>query len=706
MGFHSLVNTQYFSEAAIAYKKNSGMYTKAPRGSREYYDFWELQDKRCLEGYKVGDLWIPGRYYFYLNFTPIWRVPDEKLQEAYRMNRSGIVYNLTSEKELSFPKFWEIDYEWWNFKHIAWYGGEFMGINSPGARHLCALKTRGAGFSYKEAADAIYNYNFIDGSKAYFFAGIEEYLTKDGILNKVNDMLTFLDTSSPYWAQNRQKKNTLMHQRASWLDELGREHGTLSEIIGVIVDDPNKTRGKRGRKIVFEEAGSFKRLKEALEISQASIKSGGFYVGQISVFGTGGEEGPGIEGLDEIYNNPEPWDMLAFPNIYDEGLEGTECGYFVPCWRANEAAFDENGNVDIELAINFDNTERAKKKKSKDPRALDRRKAEYPRNASEALMRMSFNMFNIAEIDAQMKRILSNATIQGYLRNGTMISGEKGAEFIPLPDALPILHYPHKNTDDLTGCVTVFEKPISVPYFNDEGLQVMGTPPNTYFIVVDPVYKEDAEDLTSLFCVKVWKQYNDIDPANMGLPIAWYTCRPRSLRAAYKILFLLADWYNCNIQSEIAGGGQGIIDYAREHKLLHKLEYDVSIDNKEVSLNDTKKNRSYFMNINDEKKLLGLRYYADWTMELRGASEDGHAIRNIHRQYDIAELREMRKYNDKRNADRISTSILAMFMLKKKALEIALADEVSSEINFFNRQLFTERPGTSANTLNGVTTAY
>lgn len=705
MGFHNLVNTTYFSEAASGYIKNNGVYTKAPRGSRDYYDFWELQDKRCLEGYQVGDLWITGRHYFYLNFTPIWRVPDEKLFEIQKLLAAGKLLNVTAEKELTFPKFWEIDYEWWNFKHIAWYGGSFMGINSPGGRHLCALKTRGAGFSYKEAADAIYNYNFIDGSKCYFFAGIEEYLTKDGILNKVSDMLTFLDSASPYWAQNRAKKATLMHQRASWVDELGKEHGTMSEIIGVIVDDPNKTRGKRGRKITFEEFGSFKKSKEALEICQGSIKSGSIYVGQISCFGTGGEEGPGIEGLDEVYNNPEAWDMLSFPNIYDEGLEGTECGYFVPCWRANEATFDGDGNIDVQLAIKLDNIERAKKKKSKDPRALDRRKAEYPRNASEALMRMSFNMYNIAAIDAQMKRILSSNVIQGYLRNGTLIPGEKGPEFILLPDANPILHYPHKNTDDLEGCVTVYEKPIVVPYITDEGEQIMGTPPNIYFITVDPVYKEDAEDLTSLMDIRVWKQYNDIDPANQGLPVAWFTSRPRTLRKAYEILFLLAEWYNCAVQSEIAGGGQAIVDYAREKKLLHKLEYEVSIDNKEVSLNDTKKNRSYFMNVSTDMKMVGLRYHADWTMEIRGLNENGFPIRNMDRIYDIAYLREMRKYNDKRNADRISSSIVAMYMLKKKALEQAMKEETEStrNNNFFGRQFF---GGGNQVVSNGVTTAY
>lgn len=702
MGFHSLVNTTYFSEAANDFWKNGENYTTAPRGSRDYYEYWEEQERRCLQGYQVGDLYITGRHYFYLNFTPIWRVPDDLLIAASNAAKHG--KTIVADKILTFPRFWEIDYEWWNFKHIAWFGGVFMGINSPGGRHLCCLKTRGAGFSYKEAADGVYNYIFLEGSKSYYFAGLEEYLIKDGILNKVQEMLDHINKHSPYWKLNRGKKNTLMHQKASYLDDVGQEISIGSEIFGVTIDNPNKTRGKRGRKIVFEEAGSFKNLKKALEISQGAIKSGSIYIGQISVFGTGGEEGPGIEGLDDIYTSPEAWDMLPFPNIYDEAMEATACGYFVPCYRANEATFDEDGNVDVELAIKLDNIERAKKEKSKDPRALDSRKAEYPRNASEALMRMSFNMYNIAEIDRQIKRISGNKTILGYLRHGTLIQGDNGPEFVPLANANPIIHYPHKNTDDLEGCLTIFEKPVQLPYFNEKGDKVQGTPDGLYFIVVDPVYKEDAEDLTSLFVIQVWKQYNTLDPSNQGLPIAWWVSRPRQLRNAYRMLFMMANFWNAPIQSEIAGGGQGIVDYAREQKLLHKLEYEISIDNREINIDETKKNRSYFMNMTTDVKMVGLRYHADWSMEVRGITEQGTPIINMNHLYDIGTLREMRKFNDKRNADRISCGVIAMYMLKKKALEVALGYDKEADVGFYNRRKFGY--GNSRSSGVGVTTAY
>lgn len=683
MGFHNLVNTAYFSEAARDFKENGGRYTKAPIGSRAYHEYWDLHEGRCKEGYSVGGLWIPGRYYHYLNFAPIMKIDDKIALKAFEERRgagkNGKVAKLTAERIMDFPRFWEIDYEWYNFKHIAWHGGEFMGIHSPGGKHMCCGKTRGAGFSYKEAQDGVYNYTFIPQSTSYYFASIEQYLTTDGILSKVRPMLDFANDYIPEWKQNRQKKNTMMHMRASYVDAQGVERGNMGEIIGVVVDDPNKTRGKRGRKITFEESGSFKNLKSALSISMGSIKDGDINVGQISLFGTGGEEGPSIEGLEDIFQDPETFDMLAFPNIYEKGYEDTTCGYFVPAYRADNAFIDADGNCDIVGAIAKQQENRKKKKKSKDPKELDRYKAEYPLIPREMFNRLRKNMFDLAEVDAQIKRIETSAAIQAMLRHGQLTRGETGVQFQiqPRDVANPIIQYPHNQGDNLEGCVTI----VAQPYKDHRG----HTPEGMYQVVFDPYYKEEAEDLTSLFSVYVIKQYNDVDPIDEGLPVAWFHGRPNQLETAYATLFKLCDYYNATAQGEIAGGGQGVVDYAKTTKQLHKLEYEPEmLGNKETNGKNNK--RSFLMNMPTEKKRMGLTYLANWHTLMRGADEKGNPILNIHRIYDIGLLREMKKYGD-RNADRISAMIIAMFMLKENAHKKAERTP-RKETGFFDRELF------------------
>lgn len=680
MSFGKLVNTRYFSEAAIDFIKNKGVYTTAPVGSREYIEYWEMHEHRCRVGYKVGDLWIPGRHYFYLNFTPILKIPDIKLNAilSESRDRNGKMGNVVMERILEFPKFFEIDYEWYRFKHIAWNGGKFGGIESPGGRNITCAKTRGCGFSYKESSDGVYNYNFIPGSKSFYFASIEQYLTTDGIMNKCQGMADWINVNIPYWKQNRMENNTLLHMKSSYIDEFGQKKGNMSEMVGVIVDNPNKTRGKRGRKIVFEEAGSFKKLKEALAISVGAVKDGGFRVGQISVFGTGGEEGPSIEGLEDIWSQPEQYDMLAFKNVWDEGMDGTSCGYFVPATKANIMFMDPDGNVDMDNAMKYEEEQRALKAKATDVKELDRYKAEYPIVPGEVFQRLAKNPFRTAEIDRQIHRIERDAAIQSLLRHGQLTSGEKGIEFIiqSTDVANPVTEYPHNQRDSLEGCVTVVER----PWKDQKG----HTPAGMYQIVFDPFYKEESEDLTSLFAIYVLKCYNKHNPVNEGLPVAWFVGRTADINTAYENLEKLDTWYNCTVQGEIAGGGQGVLDYYKRRKRLHKLEFEVEMtDQKEVN---KKKVRSYLMNMPTEKKRMGLTYLINWHMEPRGIDDNKNPIYNIHRIYDIGLLREMRKFDGKKNADRISALIVGMFMLRERSEDEQQEQEQRND--FYSRPLY------------------
>lgn len=677
MGLRTFTNTRYFSEAANDFKKNNGVYTRAPKGSKDYKEYWAEQKKRCLAGYSVGDLKITGRHYFYLNFCPIKK--SEKKEAGS--------WNVMKPKELLFPSFWEIDYNWWWSKEIAMYGMleddvRILGIdglpikNYTEGKHLSCVKTRRAGFSYKEAADGVFNYNFIPNSKSYYFAAKKPYLDEDGILNKVTDYLNHLDTNTQdFWRRNRMAKDTMMHRKASYYDKNKDERGYKSEIIGVIIDDPNKVRGKDGIKITYEEAGSFKNLKAALAISMPSVRDGATMTGQISVFGTGGEEGEDIEGLEDIFLEPEAYDMLEFHNIWSEGQEDTVCGYFVPCTHANQDFMDEDGNIDLKGALEYDDKERDKKKKMADPKNLDRRVAEFPRTPEEALNRLSNNIFPIAEAQACLRYLEHNKDEIAALRHGILyMDKKKGVIFEPREDAKPIVQFPHKNNDDLTGCVTIAEPPIK----NEDG-QVDST---FYEIVVDPYYKDQAEDRTSLWSARVLAHKVPGNP-NGGKEVAWYTGRPASLETCYRTTMYLSMLYNGKIQSEIAGGGQGLFDFLKTNRQLHRVAFaPESTINKETAAS---KNRQYFMNLSTDEKKNGLSYYADWLTQIRGIREDGSLILNIHTEKDVALLREIIKFdpNPKKNFDRISARIVGMFQMKALEIDTAKDEDDTNEIESF-----------------------
>jgi len=292
--------------------------------------------------------------------------------------------------------------------------------------------------------------------------------------------------------------------------------------------------------------------------------------------------------------------MLAFPNIWEDGMYGTECGYFVPCYRVNDFFIDRDGNVDMEGAIVADNLERAKKKKSGKPKDLDRRKAEYPRTPSEALQRLNGNGFNGQEIDAQINRLTNNKAMQAQIRYGYIVSGEdKQPEFViqPKHKARPIEDFPHNQLEDLTGCVAMIQQPFKDPHGK--------TPDGMYIVTFDAYYKEDSDSAESLWSTKVWKLDNPWDPSFFNLPVAWYAGRPKNYADNHRITMQLADMYNCKIQGEIAGGGQSMVTYAKGVRKLHRIANEPEMmHNKEISSKSA--GNSYLMNMTTDRKKLAI----------------------------------------------------------------------------------------------------
>lgn len=680
MGLKTFTNTLLLSDAANDFRRNGGVYCKAPKGSKEYKEYWAEQKRRCKYGYSVGDIKITGKHYFYLNFCPIKRT--EKKKEGS--------WNVMKAKELLFPAFWLIDYNWWWYKEIAMYGMLAADVKAlqldalpikdyTEGKHISCLKTRRAGFSYKEAADGVWNYNFIPNSKSYYFAAKQDYLTVDGILNKVAVYLEHLDTgTSDFWRRNRMEKNTMMYRKASYIDGNKDIKGYKSEIIGVIIDDPDKVRGKDGIKITYEEAGSFRNLKKALAISLPSVKDGATMTGQVSVFGTGGEEGPDIEGLEDIFLEPDAYDMLEFNNIWEEGMEDTKCGYFVPCTHANQDFMDDDGNIDLPAALEYDESMRDKKRKLKDPKELDRRIAEFPRTPSEALNRISNNILPVAEAQAQLRRIENDKSIQSSILNGILFQGEKRVEFEPQHSVKPLTAFPHKNDDDLNGCVTLFYPPERDEYGRIKS--------GKYIVVVDPYYKDGAEDRTSLWAAYVLKQPSKGDPYS-DLIAGIYVARPHEVASAHRNTVLLAKFFGAKIQSEIAGGGQGLFDYMRKEKVLHLAEYEPELfSTKENGTNQ--KNRNYFMNTTTDQKKNGLSYFADWLLKVRGINQFGEQVLTIHLIKDAGLLREIIKFNPdpKKNFDRISAMIVGMYMLKE-AEQNEYKENITKVPEFYRRAI-------------------
>ena len=370
-----ILNSDKFRRPALSFL-GTGSYCSYPRGTSEYYSFWETEMDRCINGYTAEDGdFITGYHYFYLNYCPIVRQSHEQVTNK----RTGIT-EWKSVSKRTFPDFYDYDYFYFQAIEEAQEEG----------KHLCVAKARRKGYSFKGASMLCRNFFLIPNSKSYVYASNKQYLTDDGILTKAWDYMDFIDEFTA-WGKKRQVANTAMRRRASMLvtDEFGNkvEVGYKSEIIGVsLKDNPDSVRGKRGMLILWEEAGTFAELKAAWEIARPSVEHDGVAFGLMIMFGTGGDQGDAVEPLREAFYNPESFNCLGFNNIWDEGYSDKKCGFFIPQHtnldtrdeEGNRMFMDKDGNTLHEKAKKFILDLREKElKNAKSSQQIDRYCAEH-----------------------------------------------------------------------------------------------------------------------------------------------------------------------------------------------------------------------------------------------------------------------------------------------------------------------------------------
>lgn len=453
-------NTEQFSEAANFFKNNK-CYTFAPKGTTDYVQYWERETDRCLNGYTSPDgQYITGYHYFYLNYSPIMKIVQTKYTD-----KDG---NIRTKREriLDFPRFW--DYDWYYFNAIE--QAEIEG------KHMAVLKSRQRGYSFKGASMLVRNYELIKGSKNFAVASEQKFLIGDGLLTKAWEIMDFIDANTE-WAKQR-LTSTRMERVSGYkiTDEYGKqtEQGYKSSICGITLkNDPERIRGTRGKLVLWEEGGKFPSLLDAWRIEQPSVENDdGVAFGTMIAFGTGGTEGASFDGLKELFYKPKAYNVLSFPNIWDEGRENTECGFFVPSW-SNLESFDDNGDYIYMDKDGNSLKEKAvcnlieQRNKIKDggasQQSIDRFISERPIRPAEAVLELGKNIFPRKLLMDQLTRIRTNKKLQSMKHivdlewdgNGQVKATEK-----PSGD---ITNYPLKKGDKPHGSVVIWEYPVKDP---------------------------------------------------------------------------------------------------------------------------------------------------------------------------------------------------------------------------------------------------
>lgn len=662
-----LHDTDKFRQAAIFFQQH-GCYTLAPRGTTDYNKYWEQETDRCLNGYTAPDgEGITGYNYFYLNYSPIMRLKEEEYTD-----REG---NLRKRRQriLEFPSFWDYDY----YYFCAIEQAELEG------KHMAVLKCRQRGYSFKGGSMLVRNYMLIPGSKNFAIASEQKFLIGDGLLTKAWQIMDFLDKHTA-WAKQR-LVSTRMERTSGYkiTDEFGKqtEQGYLSSITGITLkNDPERVRGTRAKLVLWEEGGKFPSLLDAWRIEQPSVETDdGKAFGLMIAFGTGGTEGASFEGLKELFYKPKSYNVLSFPNIWDDGRQNTECAFFVPAYSnlesfdddGNQVYMDKDGNSYKEKAIeNLIDQRNKVKDGGASQQSIDRFISERPIKPAEAVLELGKNIFPRKLLMDQLTRIRTNKKLQSMKHivdlewdgNGQVKATEK-----PSGD---ITNYPLKKGDKPHGSVVIWEYPVKDPPL---GLYIGGCDP----------YDHDDSFTNSLGSTFIFKRVR-AGEAWTDVIVAEYSGRPDTAEEYYENVRKLLTFYNARLLFE--NERKGIYPYFTNKHCDYLLADQPDKIISEV-FKDSKVQRRKGCHMTKQIRAYGEGLILEWLLD---EFEEGHP--NVERVYSEPLIEELIENDGVRNVDRVIA--LCMVMIYREELyqvKVSSAKEQNKQVELFEMPLFSKQ---------------
>lgn len=562
------INSETFREEGNAFLKN-GYFCADPIGSPSYDAYWDEQWRRCTEGYSSGGATITGEHYFYLNFCPIKRsLLDNNPEEQ-------VVKKKVGRKTVSFPDFWDGDYDYYHVINIAALGCsveyynslnlETKILNLGGGKHVIVGKARRKGFSYKNGSKAAHQFTFERNSLALICAYNKKYLYPKGTMTMAESYCNFLNEHTAF-AKRRliDKQDHIKSGFNEKINNVDVQKGFKSEILALTFkDNPDAARGKDASLVLMEEVGDWLDMKSAYAAIQPCVQDGDIVTGQLIAFGTGGDSLGSTADFLDMFGNPEPYNFLTFNNIWDDNASQTTCGYFFPSYQNMVGFIDKQGNSDKEAAkaraleIRKEISETAK-----DKNTLTKHITEFPFNPREAFSISSGNIYDTAALVKQLGFLESSkdGDVKGQYGTLKFTLGDK-VEF-EINEKLRSADFPVKDSDKAEGCIVIWEHPVANPPY---GLYVAG---------LDPYDQDQASNSMSLgSCLIMKRAMPGFD--NYDKIVAEYTGRPSTAKEYYENARRLLLYYNalCLYENEKTG----IKSYFETQNSLRLLAFTPSI---------------------------------------------------------------------------------------------------------------------------------
>ena len=448
-----------------------------------------------------------------------------------------------------------------------------------------------------------------------------------------------------------------------YTDLNGLTQGTRNSVIGVTTQgDPDKARGKRGPVIYWDEWGIFPNLLRSWNVGRESVEEGSFAFGTMIGGGTGGTEGADFAGAEEMIYNPDGYNILALPNVYDKNTNGaTKIAFFFPAYLNRLGKYDANGNSDvIGSLIEIIEKRLDIKYNSTDPNTLVQHKAEMCITPQEAIMRREGSIFPISDLKEHLSSIMPDLTKYiathyiGHLKTNTQ--GEIAWDKTELHPVLR--NYPLKDELDKIGCTEIFEMPRKT---QDGSIPVW-----RYIAGIDPIDVDAGQWTNSLGSIFIFDTWTD-------RIVAEYTGRPQMASEFYDSCIKLLRFYNAiaNYENNL----KGLFQYFESTRNLQYLcDTPQVLRDMEYVKGTMFGNRSKGTNASKQINAWGRKLQADWLIsqaylpfDEEEKDELGNVIEqpkllNLHKVRSIGYIKELIAWNPDDNFDRVSAMGMLMIL--------------------------------------------
>ena len=643
-GLYNFTETSLkFNEQATLFNER-GFYCASPQGTKDFIMYWNDQKNKCRVGaiYKDGDnaWYIPRDYYMWLNFLPIF---NKEIQKFGFADVRDAQYHMALYECLA-----ELHY-----------------------KHVAILKKRQIASSYYHAGKLINQIWFEEGVTLKMGASLKDYINEKGTWKFLNEYEAFLNQHTAWYRPMNPNKVMMWQQKIETVSGINRrksEVGLKGVMQGMSFEkDPTNGVGGPCKYFFHEEAGIAPKMNTTFEYIRPAMKSGFMTTGMFIAAGSVGDLSQ-CEPLKKMITRPEGNDIYAVEStLLDETGARGMTGLFIPEQWSMPPYIDQFGNSKVEEALVALDDQFAQWRSELDPQEFQLRISQHPRTIKEAFDFRSVSVFPGHLITAQTRRIEDKTYAEERL---DIYRNDKGEPAVISTNKLPITEFPiTKTTEDKTGCLVVWDRPVENPEFG------------MYYASVDPVGEGKTTTSDSLCAIYVYKTSievtkKDVDSIQTFIEndkiVAAWCGRFDDINKTHERLELIIEWYNAwtIVENNIPQFITHMINRKKQKYLVPRQQI---LFLKDIGANANVFQEYGWRNTGTLFKSHMISYAIEFVrQELDQVTlEDGKVVKTIfgiERIPDIMLLREMMAYRDGVNVDRlVSFAALVAFAKVQQA---------------------------------------